>query len=114
MVLGMMALPLLLFLVVNSTGNPIKLPFMTIPVMGGYRADELAITLPAMWKNFRRVITLLARQNIGLAHDILLPHGLFYDIGRVFIIIGFIALVVNMVRKLIKNNLLMKCLCLFS
>lgn len=103
-VLGIMALPLLLFLVVNSTGNQINLPFMTIPVMGSYRANDLAITIPELWSNFRRVITLLARQNIGLAHDILLPHGLFYDIGRVFIIIGFVALVVNMVRKLIKKE----------
>ncbi len=103
-VLGIMALPLLLFLVVNSTGNQINLPFMTIPVMGGYRADELALTLPEMWSNFRRVITLLARQNIGLSHDILLPHGLFYDIGRVFIVVGFVALVVKMVQKLIKSE----------
>lgn len=104
--LGLLALPLILFVAVNSFGggSQIELPFMTIPVMSGYRAEELAISLSGMWSNIRRVITLLWRQNIGAPHDILLPHGLFYDIGRVFIIAGFLALVTTMVKKLIRRE----------
>lgn len=98
--LALLALPLLLFVYVNAVGEPIRLPFMTIPVMSGYRAGELALSLPQMWQNIRRVITLLWRQNIGAPHDILLPYGLFYDVGRAFIILGFPVLCVNMIRKL--------------
>lgn len=100
--LGIIAFPLLLFVINNSfgNGNAIRLGFMTIPVMNGYRADELAISFSGMWSNFRRVLTLLWRQNIGSPQDILLPHGLFYDIGRMFIIIGAPALVFNMIKKM--------------
>lgn len=104
--LGMLALPLMIFVFNNSFGNgePIRLGFMTIPVMGAYRGDELAISFTQMWSNIRRVITLLWRQNIGAVYDILLPHGLFYDIGRFFIIVGFCSLVFHMIRKVIKKE----------
>ena len=102
-VLAFLALPLLLFVYVNAVGKPIELPFMTIPVMDGYRASEMELSLPVMWSKIRKVITLLWRQNIGAVHDILLPYGLFYDIGRVFIIIGFFALMINMCRKVFKK-----------
>lgn len=106
LLLGILASPLMLFVLNNSfgSGEPICLGFMTIPVMGGYRADELAPSIAGMWGNVRRVITLLWRQNVGAVYDILLPHGLFYDIGRFFIIFGFVCLVVQMFKKLIKKE----------
>ncbi|MBQ7924735.1 MAG: glycosyltransferase family 39 protein [Lachnospiraceae bacterium] len=107
LLLAILAFPLLLFVGINSFGNgqQIELPFMTIPVMGGYRAEELAISIPQMWGNIRRVLTLLWHQNVGAPHDILLPHGLFYDIGRVFIVVGFFVLIKNMVKKLGRKEL---------
>ncbi len=104
--LAVIAFPLLLFVANNSFGNgrPIDLGFITIPVMGAYRADELTISIAGMWSNIRRVITLLWRQNIGAVHDILLPYGLFYDIGRVFIIVGFFALVYKMIKRVAKRE----------
>lgn len=101
--LALLALPMLLFVYVNSTGQQINLPFMTIPVMGEYRGTDLAASLTELWSNIRRVITLLWRQNIGPVYDILLPHGLFYDVGRLFIIIGFFALVIEMCKKVKKK-----------
>lgn len=103
-ILAVLALPLLLFVYVNAVGEPIELPFMTIPVMGGYRASEMELSLPVMWQKVRRVITLLWRQNIGAVHDILLPHGLFYDIGRVFIILGFFVFMFKMCKKVFKKE----------
>ncbi len=100
-----MAVPLLLFVLVNSgTIGQLELGFMTIPVMNGYRGGELAWKLSDMWHNLRRVGTLLYRQNLGSPIDILLPYGLFYDIGRVFIVIGFVILFGNMIRKIIKKE----------
>ncbi len=104
--LAVLALPLILFVLINSIegGKQIELPFMTIPYMEDFRSGELAASLADMWHNIRRTITLLGRQNIGMPYDILLPHGLFYDIGRVFIIIGFFALVKSMLRKLTRKE----------
>ena len=104
--LAVLAFPLLLFVANNSFGNgtPIHLGFMTIPVMGNFRGDELSLSLAGMWSNILRVMTLLLRQNIGAVHDILLPWGLFYDIGRIFIIIGFFALLYNLIKKVVKKE----------
>lgn len=103
--LFLLALPLLLFVLVNGgVLEQINLPFMTIPVMSGYRADELAVSLSGMWSNLRRVGTLLWRQNIGAPYDILLPYGLFYDIGRVFILAGSLLLLWNTIRKMRKKQ----------
>lgn len=101
LLLFIMALPLILFILVNNSILPqIELPFMTIPAMPGYRGGELALTLSGMWENLRRVAILLVRQDLGSPYDILLPYGLFYDIGRLFIVIGFLSLVYHMVKKL--------------
>lgn len=100
-ILFLLALPLLLFVLVNAgVLEQINLPFMTIPAMSGYRAGELAVRFSEMWSNLRRVGTLLWRQNIGAPYDILLPYGLFYDIGRVFILAGFLLLLRDTIRKM--------------
>lgn len=104
-ILFVLALPLLLFVLVNSGLIPeIRLPFMTIPAMSGYRGGELAWSLTGMWSNLKRTGSLLLHQNIGAPYDILLPYGLFYNIGRGFIVIGFFCLVWNLVKKLRKRE----------
>lgn len=91
--LFLMALPLILFVLVNAEMvSEISLPFLTIPKMEGYRGSEIALNLPEMWKNFRSALSLLWHQNTGAPYDILLPWGLFYDIGRAFMVFGILAL----------------------
>lgn len=103
--LFVMALPLLLFVAVNQGWiAQMELPFMTIPRMGGYRGDEIAISLQQIWSNLRTTLSLLWNQNTGAPYDILLPWGLFYDIGRVFIIFGAACLVVKTIRSLWKKE----------
>ena len=102
--LFVVALPLILFVLVNSGILPqIELPFMTIPAMPGYRGGELALSFSGMYENLRRVGILLIRQDLGSPYDILLPYGLFYDIGRFFIVIGFFCLVYKMINNLRKK-----------
>lgn len=104
-ILFVMALPLMLFVLVNQGVIPeIRLPFMTIPAMSGYRGGEIASSLSQMRDNLRRVLSLLWNQNIGAPYDILLPWGLFYDIGRVFIVIGAACMTVKAVRSLWKRE----------
>lgn len=97
LILFLMAVPLLLFVMVNSELIPeISLPFMTVPKMGGYRGSEIALTVSGMWQNLRKALSLLWHQNNGSAFDILLPWGLFYDIGRIFIIAGTFSLLTRL------------------
>lgn len=105
LILLIMAAPLLLFIMVNSDIIPeIALPFMTIPKMNGYRGSEIAITFPDMWYNLRTTLSLLLHQVNGSAFDIILPWGLFYDIGRIFIVIGVLSLSVRMFNSLRKRE----------
>lgn len=100
-ILALLALPLLLFVAVNSEIIPeITLPFLTIPKMNGYRGSEIAFGFSEMWQNLRRTLSLLYHQNIGAPYDILLPYGLFYNIGRLFIILGAVCLVLRSVKIL--------------
>lgn len=105
LILFLMALPLLLFVAVNSGLIPeIRLPFMTIPIMGQYRGGDIALSLGGMWENLRTALSLLWNQNTGTPYDILLPWGLFYDIGRIFIVIGFFCLMINLGKMLIRKE----------
>lgn len=104
-VLLVMALPLILFVLVNQgVIEQIELPFLTIPVMGGYRGDEIAIGFNQLWKNLRTALSLLWNQNTGAPYDILLPWGLFYDIGRVFAVVGAVCLAVKTLKGLFKRE----------
>ncbi len=105
LLLFLIALPLILFVLVNSDILPeITLPFMTIPRMPGYRGSEIAFQLSQMWANFRNALSILWHQNQGAPYDILLPWGLFYDIGRVFIVIGTLALLVRLFSAFRKKS----------
>lgn len=99
-ILFVLAFPLILFVLVNSgLMEEIYLPFMSIPAMSGYRAGELAITPDALWHNLKRILSLLGRHDTGAIYDIIMPSGLFYDLGRVFIIIGFVCILWKLLGK---------------
>lgn len=103
--LFVLALPLILFVFVNQgLIEPIELSFITIPAMGGYRGGEIAFGFGQMWSNLRTALSLLWNQNTGAPYDTLLPWGLFYDIGRVFIIFGAVCLVAKVLRSLFKKE----------
>ncbi len=104
-ILFVMALPLLLFVLVNAEVIPeICLPFMTIPKMGGYRGGEIAFDIRGMYRNLRAALAFLLRQNTGAPADVLMPYGLFYDIGRMFIVTGAVALTGKVLRSLRKKQ----------
>lgn len=109
LILFVIALPLLLFVMVNLEIIPeITLPFITIPQMSGFRGSEVALSISEMWKNFRAALSLLWHQNTGTPYDILLPWGLFYDIGRFFIVFGIIALSVRLAVSFWKKEFAME------
>ena len=103
--LFVIALPLLLFVAVNQgLLAPIQLSFLTIPSMSGYRGGEIAFRFSDLWSNLRKTLSLLWHQNTGAPYDILLPWGLFYDIGRVLAVFGAICLTVKTVLGIRKKE----------
>lgn len=111
LLLFILALPLLLYVMVNSGLLPeITLPFMTIPRAVGYRGAEIALKPAVMFANLKTALRLLIFQNTGSPYDILLPWGLFYDIGRIFILAGAVCLTAKAVKSLWKKEFAWECL----
>ena len=109
LILFVLALPLMLFMLINSDVIPeISLPFISIPRMGGYRGAEVALSIPEMWTNLRQTLSLLWHQDTGVPYDILLPWGFFYNIGRIFMVFGIIALLVRLVAGFRKRAFVME------
>ena len=105
LLLFVLALPLLLYVLVNSEIIPeIALPFISIPKAIGYRGSEVAFSFSEMSANLKTSLRLLAFQNTGSPYDFLLPWGLFYDIGRIFIVIGVICLLTKLVKAFLKKE----------
>ncbi|MBQ7920138.1 MAG: glycosyltransferase family 39 protein [Lachnospiraceae bacterium] len=106
LILFLLALPLMLFVIVNAgLIEEIRLPFLTIPRMVGYRSSELAISLAQIRDNLYSVYHLLRFQKQGNPYDILLPYGMFYDIGRIFILVGVFCLLGKAVYGLKKREI---------
>lgn len=104
-ILFLLALPLMLFLLINMNVLPeIVLPFVTIPKTSGFRGGEVSFSLKGMVGNLRTACRLLVRQNTGNVWDVLMPWGLFYDKGRYVILIGAVLLFIRMVIHMIKKE----------
>lgn len=104
-ILFLLALPLLLFLMVNYGLIPeIRLPFMTIPQTLGYRGAEIATDFGNIINNVKTALRLFISQDTGSPYDVLLPWGLFYDIGRIFIVIGVFFLLWNLIKSFLKKE----------
>ena len=95
-ILFLLALPLILFVLINKNILPeFSLPFMTIPKTANFRSREMSFHLQDMIRNFKTAARLFLRQDTGSVYDVLMPWGLFYDIGRIMIVFGAILLFVK-------------------
>ncbi len=104
-ILFLLALPLMLFVLVNLDVIPeLVLPFMTIPRTSGFRGGELSVNPRNMAENLKTALRLLVKQDTGSVYDVLMPWGLFFDIGRVAIFVGAVLLLINMIRYMIKKE----------
>ncbi len=97
--LGLFALPLILFLMVNNDILPeIRTACFTVPKMVSYRGNE--VSLRSMPDNFMRMYGLFVKQNDGLIWNVIPQFGLYYKgIGLLFFI-GFVYLLKNAVQSL--------------
>lgn len=92
LILFIVALPLILFVFVNmGVLSPIYLPFMTIPEAMYFRGSDVTTNLNTILSNAKAALRLFVFQEVRTPYDIIMPWGLFYDIGRIFIVIGTVA-----------------------
>lgn len=105
-VLTILAVPQILFLLVNyGFIADIRLPFLSIVSMGSARESETFNGLMGIVTNIRQALHLfIFQRDAGEIWEIRLPWGLFYDLGRVFIVIGGVAIIVKTVASLIKRK----------
>lgn len=106
-VLFVIAVPLLLFVLVNSKIIPdIRLPFISIVGMGGYRGEEVAENFTTqLFTNLKTSIYFFVHQS-GESEpwEVLLPWGLFYDIGRLLALVGAVWLLVKSIISIVKKT----------
>lgn len=104
-ILFLSALPLLLFVLVNKNILPaFSSSFMTIPKTANFRSREMSLHLTDMIDNFKTAVRLFLKQDTGSVYDVLMPWGLFYDIGRIMIVLGAVILFYKAAANMIKKK----------
>src|SRR5262245_17202389 len=98
---AVLALPILLFLLVNELEwRPIEMPFLTIPRLTGTPRYETVANVDALspafwqtaWENLGKGWRLLATQDDGLIWNAIPAHGVIYVFSSGFAIVGFFLL----------------------
>lgn len=101
--LFLMALPLMLFLLVNrGTIEPISTPLFTVPRLIGYRSSEFS------FKGFEdkllNIIKIIITQNDGLPWNATEKYGIFYKFGLPFVVLGIAYLIKEFIKKCKKKE----------
>lgn len=105
LLLCLMGLPLVLFLLVNmGVLEEMQIGCFSIYRMTLFRSNELAHSFKQVWENIRNLGYLLKNQDVGMPYDVIMPYGFFYDIGRVFIIIGAATVLIRLADSLRKRK----------
>ena len=96
-VLFVLALPLMLFMLVNKgVIDEIRLPFISIPKLVYFRASE--ISFQKIPENFMNLWNILKNQSDGLPWNYMRNFGLFYPVTLAFFFVGLVENVWQAVR----------------
>ncbi len=102
-ILFVMALPLILFLLVNEGYiNEITTSFISIPKLIGYRVSEVSLSNLFSLTSYYNLYVIIFRQTDGLIWNST-SYGMFYLISSPLIVIGFIKILFNILKD-IKNK----------
>lgn len=105
LILLALALPLMLFVLINQGLLP-QLSFgpFTIPKTLGYRGGEVTFSPAQMVANLKTALWLLFYQDTGTAYEILRPWGFFYDLGRIFAVLGAILILIRVICSFLQKE----------
>ena len=88
-VLGLTALPALLFMAVNLGMMPeIKTPFFSVPKLMIFRSNELSLSPRAMLSHIYAAFKMFVEQDDGTVTGSTPTFGIYYKISGIFILIG--------------------------
>lgn len=98
-ILTALALPLLLFLVVNKgIISEIRLPFFSIPKLVYFRDSE--ISFEKIPENLANLWNILSNQSDGLPWNAIRDYGIFYPVTLAFCFVGLIPAIWNCVQDI--------------
>ena len=72
--------------------------------MTDFRVNEIASSFQEILSNFRNLLYLLYRQDIGRPYDVIMPFGFFGIVARIFIFMGVFLLVFRLILALWKRQ----------
>lgn len=102
-ILFVFALPLLLFMLVNTDViNEIKTSFISVPRLVAMRGSEISFN--NMPEKIGNLFNILSKQSDGLLWNTIPEYGLFYAFGWVFAIIGGIAILYDVINKTVHKK----------
>ena len=88
-VLVLVALPLLLFVMVNFGVIPeIVTPFISIPQLKHFRSDEIITSYKDLLRNFYTTLSCFVSQDDGYLQNSTPMFGLYYKFSNIFILLG--------------------------
>ncbi len=88
-ILALVALPLILFIMVNLEIIPeIVTPFISMPKLSHFRSDELIISGKDLLKNIYNTLLCFMNQDDGYKQSCTPIFGLYYKFSNIFILIG--------------------------
>ena len=104
-IIGLLAFPLLAFLLVNRGILPeFSIGPFSVYAMTDFRVNEIASSFQEILSNFRNLLYLLYRQDIGRPYDVIMPFGFFGVVARIFIFMGVFLLVFRLILALWKRQ----------
>lgn len=103
-ILSALAIPLMLFLMVNKDIiSEIRLPFYSIPKLVYFRDSEISFSqIP---QNLANLWSILTNQSDGLPWNAIRDYGIFYPVTLAFCFIGLIPTVWNTIQDIRKRSL---------
>ncbi|MCR5773025.1 MAG: glycosyltransferase family 39 protein [Butyrivibrio sp.] len=106
LILGIMAAPLLLFVLVN-TDHLIEIvtPLLSIPRLTVFRSSEVALTPAVMIQNLSNMFEILfISQDDNLGINAVPTYGIYYRIGPIFILIGILVSIYKIIKSIITHK----------
>ena len=105
LIIGLLALPLLAFILVNRGILPnFSIGPFSVYAMTDFRVNEIASSFHEILSNFKNLLYLLYRQDIGRPYDVIMPFGFFGVVARVFIFLGVFLLLFRLITALWKRK----------
>lgn len=105
LVLLVMAIPLMLFVLVNYDIIPeIVTPIFSVPKLPHFRSDEFSFSAKNVLRNFYNTLQLFVSQDDGRVSDVTPMFGLYYKFSNVFIFVGLASCIVSVFGKMRKSE----------